>query len=404
MSLRSLQVCDKTQQNRPPHIKPIWEVDRYFKCPVIGTCFRIEELKKILKKSGICTRHLNAYQIHKAVMQMMGNENEVSRKVDISLKHRFRADLSEFANLEESEFVAEWKYHFEKGQITGLLWIAAVRSDLSGECLEHVFGDIHMLSHENVNDGCTLRQHLSGQQDANSSLAEKVKEARSLTRRFKKERNSLESDLNKLGRAYETLKREKEQIHKRLSDSEQNRLVLDLQAENSRLLAMAKKYEEKMRNYVHKLAFLEDENTRLVSDLERQQGLSSQLTNEVAKMVDQLPSLNQCDEQCPAFDLCAKRVLIVGGITKMQAYYRDLIEQKGGIFEYHDGYMNGGKRGLEGQVKRSDIVLCPVNCNSHGGCLSVKKLCQKHNKPVQMLSGASLSAISQAISRNIERN
>ncbi len=88
----------------------------------------------------------------------------------------------------------------------------------------------------------------------------------------------------------------------------------------------------------------------------------------------------------------------------MQAYYRDLIEQKGGIFEYHDGYMNGGKRGLEGQVKRSDIVLCPVNCNSHGGCLSVKKLCQKHNKPVQMLSGASLSAISQAISRNIERN
>ncbi|MBW1740471.1 MAG: DUF2325 domain-containing protein [Deltaproteobacteria bacterium] len=114
-------------------------------------------------------------------------------------------------------------------------------------------------------------------------------------------------------------------------------------------------------------------------------------------MMDRMSSLNQCDEQCPAFDLCAKRILIVGGITKLQAYYRKLIEEKGGVFEYHDGYMNGGKRGLETRVKRSDIILCPVNCNSHNACLSVKRLCRKHNKPVQMLSSASLSAISQAL-------
>jgi len=107
--------------------------------------------------------------------------------------------------------------------------------------------------------------------------------------------------------------------------------------------------------------------------------------------------LHQCNEECPAFNVCAKRILIVGGITKLKAHYRKLVEKKGAIFEYHDGYMNGGTRGLEGRVRRSDVVLCPVSCNSHMACLCLKRLCLKHKKPVRMISSASLSAISKAL-------
>lgn len=104
-----------------------------------------------------------------------------------------------------------------------------------------------------------------------------------------------------------------------------------------------------------------------------------------------------CDPQCPSYDLCKKRVLIVGGIERMEKAYRKLVEEHGGIFEYHAGHMKSGGKGLENSVQRADFVLCPVNCNSHGACLKVKSLGKKFKKPVHMLSNFSLSAVARTM-------
>ena len=81
----------------------------------------------------------------------------------------------------------------------------------------------------------------------------------------------------------------------------------------------------------------------------------------------------------------------------MKQLYQNLVESSGGQFEYHDGYMHNGKRNLEDRVKRCDLVICAVNCNSHGACSKVKEICQKHRKPLKMLPSSSLSAISGAL-------
>ena len=104
-----------------------------------------------------------------------------------------------------------------------------------------------------------------------------------------------------------------------------------------------------------------------------------------------------CDSRCPSYDLCKKRVLIVGGIERMEKAYRKLVEERGGIFEYHAGHMKSGGKGLESSVQRADLVLCPVNCNSHGACLKVKNLGKKFKKPVHMLSNFSLSAVARTM-------
>jgi len=103
------------------------------------------------------------------------------------------------------------------------------------------------------------------------------------------------------------------------------------------------------------------------------------------------------DEKCPDFDLCRKRVLIVGGIARMESLYRRMIENRGGRLEYHDGNLNGGAKQLESRLMRADIVLCPVNCNSHAACSLVKNLGKKHRKPVHMMPNFSLSAVSRVI-------
>jgi hypothetical protein len=102
----------------------------------------------------------------------------------------------------------------------------------------------------------------------------------------------------------------------------------------------------------------------------------------------------------PLYDLCRKRILIVGGITRMESLYRQLIESNGGVFEYHDGYVKGGTKKLEFSLKRADMVLCPVDCNSHAACSLVKNLGKKYKKPVHMLTNSSLSAVLQVIGKD----
>ncbi len=74
-----------------------------------------------------------------------------------------------------------------------------------------------------------------------------------------------------------------------------------------------------------------------------------------------------------------------------------LAEKTGGEFHYHDGRMKNASDNMEAKVKRCDLVLCPINCNSHNACRKVKQLCSRHNKPLKILSSSSLSAVSQAL-------
>lgn len=142
---------------------------------------------------------------------------------------------------------------------------------------------------------------------------------------------------------------------------------------------------------------LQEKNHQLSKEILSTTALNQQFREEITDILGTLTDLNRCDASCAAFDLCLKRILIVGNITKMERLYRQLIEGSGGIFDYHDGYMKTGSRQLESRLKRADMVLCPVSCNSHAACTMVKNLAKKHKKPVHMLANSSLSTLSQAI-------
>ena len=144
-------------------------------------------------------------------------------------------------------------------------------------------------------------------------------------------------------------------------------------------------------------AVLEGKNKRLSNALDRYDNSHQQFETELKTILDDLKSMQRCSETCPSFDLCRKRVLVVGGITRMESLYRRLIEDNGGIFEYHDGHMKHGAKQLENRLRRADMVLCPVNCNSHAACNTVKNLAKKLDKPLYMLANGSLNVVTQVI-------
>lgn len=381
-----------------------WEIDLIFKCPVVGTCLDMSEQKQILKKAGISLKKKSPYEIHKTMVRSSESETPISRKIDCRLNRKFKREISAFFDLEEDEFMQIWKSRFKNGEIKGLLWVASIRPDLSIESKGSLFGDIHMEMHLNTVENRKVRQQLSYIQDKNQELTRRLKEESGVRRKLKKENKNLERDQTELHKRYAFLKNENLSIEKELSILRRNTGILDLEAENQQLRDKLGKLSGEIRNYQQRLEALRGQNNKLLLKLESQREMNDYLKKEMEEIFTQFSALTICDERCPSFDLCRKRILIVGGMNKMESLYRKLIEENGGIFEYHDGHIKGGKKPLENRIRRADIVLCPVNINSHNACSVVKKMGKKHRKSVQMLAGSGLGVISQALSECQEVN
>ena len=395
--LRDIENFDNEIGNTKQSQQKSWMIKLYFKCPVIGTCLSLEEQRKILKKTGYSTRNLSAFRIHQTLVDSLENENDISTRIDAYLNRKFHRYISKYLYLDESSFLKEWKVHFEKGEIEGLLWVAATRADLSLSAIWSIFGDIHMQMHFSSEQNRKERQNLAYQKEENRKISQRLDEVIRINRSFKKEKERIERELTELQRANLILEKEKREIEVELSELRGKSSTETLQAENCQLQAKVEELSEAIKDDKQKVKFLKDQNNKLFLKLKRQRQINSDLRKEVDRVTNQISTSDQSDDKYPFSDLEHKRVLIVGGMTKLKTFYRKLIEEKGGIFEYHDGYMNGGSNGLESKLRGADVVLCPVNCNSHAACSMVKTLGKKFRKDVHMLANSSLSTISQAL-------
>ena len=74
----------------------------------------------------------------------------------------------------------------------------------------------------------------------------------------------------------------------------------------------------------------------------------------------------------------------------MVPLYRRSIEGNGSRFEYHAGQVNRGTKGLEQQVRRADLVLCPTDHTGNSASRVAKRLGKQYGKPLRMLANPSV--------------
>ncbi|MBL0700803.1 MAG: DUF2325 domain-containing protein [Desulfosarcina sp.] len=375
-------------------LKRIWEMQNNFKCPVIGSCLKIEEQGRILKKNGYKIKRMKSHEIHRAVMGYINDENPVSMKTERYLNHKYRKVISAFGRMEEESFFAEWKKGFRNGEMDGLFYVAAIRNDLSEKFIEEIFGDTHMLCHANLEEVMKSRRALSMQENA----------ARKLARMLRQERGRAGGLKEKCAITAQALKNAENSLQKIKKSQAVDKTcgeVLKLKTENFQLKDENTSHKEKDFKQIAAMRIMESEKRYLREELINLQSINQQLAKEVSGLIAKLTSFvekeDQCRDKCARYQLCSKRILIVGGITKIKHLYKQLVESSGGEFDYHDGYMNNGKINIEARVMRADLVICPVNCNSHTACERVKNLCRKFDRPVKMLANSSLSSISDAL-------
>jgi hypothetical protein len=385
-----------TNRNQKIPLK-FWEIDHFFKCPVVGMCLTLSEQKQLLKKAGITVKDKSPFEIHEVLVASAESESRLSRRVDNRLNRKFGKEAELLLGLDTDEFRGRFKSAFEAGDCIAVSWAAAINPGLPTETKREIFGDIHMAMHWSGEQSNMLKQKVASQRKEMDELRESSKKTIQLGRTLQKENEHLRQDLAGLKITLSAVEKERSKLADDLAALKSRHHFAEIEQENHilkiKLEALLATSEEKERQMLS----MQERNVRLSSEIERQQESNWLIKNEAQEIIEEIFTLNRCDANCPSFDLCKKRILLVGGITRMESLYRDLIERSGGIFEYHDGYMKKGVKKLEGRLRRADVVVCPVNCNSHAACSIVKNLAKKHNKTLHMLANSSLSAVSQAL-------
>lgn len=395
-SIKNMIASDFGNEPVPERLKA-WEVESCFKCPLVGGCLDLDEQKKLLKKMGSKEKPEKLFDIHEILVACLDGENDLSTKMDELLSRKFKKQLDEFSSLEEKDTMDQWRKRKDSSESHGIFFAVATKPNISFNSRKEIFGDVHMAMHTCAVETSSLKVILEKQKGKIREAEEKLKKETASRKAIQKEREAVKKELDKFMGLLETTEAEKLRLTEKLRCivSEIRKSCFEdenagLKIENGKL---GQRIIESERQVIQLLA----ENKRLHREIEKQRENSARICCETTRIMEQISEASGCSESCPYYDLCSKRVLVIGGLTRMEALYRDMVESNGGVFDYHSGDMRNGSKDLEKSVKRADMILCPIDCNSHGACTMVKKFCKKYGKSFQMLPSSGASSVFKAI-------
>lgn len=404
------------QHAGPLHFR---HIDSLLKCPVVGVCLSLEEQRKLIRRAGMRLDGTRAFDVHELMVNLTDENSPLSRLVNNYLRKKYEVRAAPLRLLDMLAFMKQWDRAVTADDYAVELWAAATRPDLPPIFQRHIFGCVHMAMHDALLGRRAQAEQLRRMRLERAANAEKVKAAKSALSGEQRERQRVQRERDALLRQTKNLTPAPlptpakadtllPQLHNRLEFLEQSLAQAHIRAHEAEKMH-ARAVEER------------DEQRKLALELHKEVGAllkaslacgggctscgpdhahSANFANSVnSSPCTECAPCTDCDQACASCAVCPRRILLVGGMTRMESLYRQLVEGKGDDFEYHDGYL-GGVNTLEKSLQKADMVLCPVNCNSHRACLLVKSLCKKHKKTVHMMANFSLSAVSRIIERS----
>jgi hypothetical protein len=364
--------------------KRIWEVAEHYFCPIVGFCLSNAEQKMLLRKCSKGTeaakRKLEGIDLHEFFVMGISKDTSIARRVERYLEIKYAREMCLYAPLGYREWLAQADTLLSPDTYGAYIWISAMYKAFPLEQAAQVYGKIHMYSHQLAVDLKACRLNLQRAKEYNAALDENHKQVRVKLKAAEDEVVRLDNETGRLQRECTGLARDLAALREEKGE------VLALRDVNT---ALAARIEEQTNLNLA----LRHENNLLRKSEETNHDKIGRMLGEFDEMLNTLKQQSDSCEQCDRVDLCRRRVLVVGGLERMQVFYRELVESLGGEFDYNNGQCGNGDNELTSQILRADIVLCPVDINSHSACLEVKRTCKKGNKPFHMLRKSSISSV-----------
>jgi hypothetical protein len=380
--------------------KKINEIKGHFHCSIVGTCLSLKELEKIQRKANVLIpKNSTEHEIHGIFVYLAGEEELPAKLMSKLLDKKFEKEVREFSKLKKDcDLKKKWETEYENGNIPGPYWALMSHPFSSTKTLADAFGQVHMLSHMIGRSTRADIKRVKRVEEENDRLNVKIRTLKkAYTEKF-----------SKLNTKYEQEKTKTNQLFAYLDDAEKELNEL----KNKEIKKINPEYEnesqaKKVYELESSIEFLKDENASLckkIKELEKEL-VSKKFINSFFEPVNTDIQEIKCSgcpsRNCPGPDLCGKKILYVGGRKNVLPRYKEIVEEYGGEFIYHDGGMESSKKSIDNAVSSADMVFCPVDCTSHDACLRLKKICKKTEKSFIPLKSSGASSFGRYI-KNID--
>lgn len=374
--------------------KRIWEIQHQTVCKVIGMALNLRDLKKIAGKFGISPQDPlmdQEFALHSTTVHLCGTDNKVAREVQKLIEGKFTKYAKRLAPIDALDLIAGVTECPETMTVPlwAILWDLSTRGLDNGASVESaLFGFIHMLEHRLLKEYWNSAPERTEKQTKETEIAD---ESLRLKRRVLDLQHEVEksqrlsADLR--SRLTRTRTHPNHQPVRPMLPAVRMKTITDGDsAKIKRLQSLFDEARSQKRD-------LEKECCRLRTDL-------GVLAGEAYLRLTKEPAMDRLTQRsvCPLQDfLQGKHITMVGGLDSLECHYRDLIKDMGGTFQRHDGDCSGGECLIENCIRKADLVVCPIEVNSHNAAKSVKKLCKNHNIPCCFPRTAGLSGFRVAI-------
>lgn len=380
--------------------RKLWELQHQTICKVIGMAFDLEDLKKIARKFGISHNDPlmdHEFALHSTAVQLCGSDNKVARHIQKMIQARFARYSHRLSALEACELIESVTDSDGNREIPlwAILWDLSTRGLENGASVETaLFGFIHMLEHR------LMREFWESAPKKANERAEEDKAAEEATR-LKRQILDLQGEVERHEKLNERLRMQLEEVKaaqaSQTGSGRSQAPVEPVRVDQTEKLVRLQMFLEDTQAQKQSL---EEECSRLRKEIEV---LAREVSQTVRDEATESQEPGAC--HCPYRDfLSQKHVTMVGGISSLECHYRNVVEAMGGTFQRHDGDCRGGEWLIQDCVRRADLVVCPVEVNSHNAVKSVKKLCKKYGVACCFPRTAGLSGFRMAIEEHFSES
>ena len=366
----------------------LWELPMELHCSIIGVCFSIDGLRRLVVKHYKAPCIVGDYEVHSVVVQACSARTPLTELLQRELDRSFQKQIRQFQTAKTQAAVAalwccaisgEQQDDSEAASLAGSLWASLTHPRADKATMTQIGHDIHMIQHrvggEHRRDALALTQ-------AKRLAAERLVE--------------LEAARARLLLMQKVQAQEAAAYRLQLLEAEAQRIGLQSQHD------VLRQQWESLRQSVDQLESRQKLTQRLNELAEQNATLKQQLAASLERSdnalapPDKAPSIALAPEPIapPAHvvNLGRQSVLCVGGRSSAVAAYRQAVERAGGKFLHHDGGIEHNHHRLDANLAAADCVVCQTGCISHSAYWLVKDYCKKTGKRCVYLDKPSMSS------------
>lgn len=369
----------------------LWELTHRYHCPVVGVCFKLGEIRELVRKVMTFPHRPSDYEVHCTAASECGTRTPLSSLLHKTLEKKYALAIQRCKPLKTTEELAQkWREAVAGNDVPGMFWAVLTHPASTEEFRLQVYADIHMLQHQ---------------------IGAGVRHEQQAWTRLQEENAMLGRELSRLQqRVTESCNRYTEQLADMKTQLEAAR------AEAVRQEALAARYAAE-RDSLREQSADAGENIRLLYRLQLTEGAYETLKNrhatleadyssareDIRRLESQLEHLMLGQESAPAEadedeqHLQGRTVLCVGGRVDAIRHFKSLVQLRGGEFMHHDGGKEENIGRLEAVISAADAVICQTGCISHNAYWRVKEQCKRTGKPCTFVGNPSLSSFLQVL-------